>query len=313
MDNTVKNREGENTAMEAFAAIAARHLGEMLKECCVVEDCITKENGDLAPIVRIYRKEGGEAVPICLERAYWQFRDRMPIDGICRNVAASYRRRKPEHVDSERLHDFDAAKDHVCLRLINGERNKERLKLVPHRIMHDLAVVYYVEVERKDHIENVAVDHGLAASWQVAEDEIFKHALENTVNLYGCFINRVPDQISESGGLKAPVDREELPFDNSPSIFYAAGPGRNNGAAILLNEDICRWFAKEVSGSFYIVPVGNGAALVPESSGAGEKELLDIVRERNKNLREKDFLTDSIYLYPADGSGIIRTGQCIQK
>lgn len=87
----------------------------------------------------------------------------------------------------------------------------------------------------------------------------------------------------------------------SPLWIAFTGEYHNHGSIILLDNDILRWFSKEVAdGDYYIIP-----SSVDEVLFAPKKDVLEFTNEMHKLIKnvnnyiisEDDVLSDSLYYY----------------
>ena len=84
----------------------------------------------------------------------------------------------------EDFSDFSAAREHIYMRLISYNRNKDRIEDYPYRKFLDLALVYYYAVfdDRAGVNGLIRIENDHLDMWGVSEDELYKIANENTFN-----------------------------------------------------------------------------------------------------------------------------------
>lgn len=238
----------------------------------------------------------GKEVFICLEHAYWQFCSGMPLKDVCRNLAALCRVKDKRHERNWDLQDKKEAARRVFVKIVRADKEESRIKNTVHRHFLGLAAVCYVKAMVDGRPEELAVTRVMAEDWGMEGGSLYKEAVKNTKDRYGCFISRIPDSVSEKAGIKAAVDHEELPFDDEEPVYYATAVKKEGIEAFLLYEDTLKAFAGYVGCSFYLMPVRSlGILLVPESSSAGEKNLIKASRKYNEKSHNDSSLGTLFY------------------
>ena len=75
---------------------------------------------------------------------------------------------------------FQAIKDRITMRLVNAEKNQQRLKNIPWIPFLDLAVTFFLEfIEEDGELRSIEVDHGLMEKWNVTSQDLYQVALGN--------------------------------------------------------------------------------------------------------------------------------------
>ena len=258
----------------------------------------TEKNNGLVLTGITIQEPGRMVTPtIYLNEAYNSYLEGAALAELIAEVADMYREAKleqePEIPD---FADFQKIKDIVCCRLVNRERDRERLEKMPHRDFLDLAAIYYIPIEMgQDCSASLTMMDAHTAKWQVDAGTLFSLACANTERLFPASIQSM----------------EEILRDLCPGCPSLHETGmhvlRNNGsggAAAMLNGSILQWFAGK-SGDFYIFPSSVHEVILHPVRMPGmalEKEdALAMVREINQEQVPPDeVLSDSVYLYHAD-------------
>lgn len=97
------------------------------------------------------------------------------------------------------------------------------------------------------------------------------------------------------------------PLDNflgfsgeSPLWIAFTGEHHNHGSIVLLDNDILRWFSKEVAdGDYYIIPSSVDEVLFAPKKDVLEStnEMHKLIKNVNNYISEDDVLSDSLYYY----------------
>lgn len=209
--------------------------------------------------------------------------------------------------------DFESVKEIICCRLINLERNQERLRNMPHRQFLDLAIIYYIPMMRTDFGSNIitgsiTITDGLLRMWEVDEEDLYRCAVENTQKLFPVSIMTMEElllrTIESSDLAEMPV--EEIIIPDLPAYVMRCGNEENCGAAAMLDADALMEFAKE-HGDFYILPASIFEVILAptEFFSADTMYFRDMVKEVNHTtLSPDEVLSDNAYYYHA-GTGKI--------
>lgn len=258
----------------------------------------TEKNNGLVLTGLTIMEPGKRVTPtIYLNGPYQSYREGTTLGELTAEVADLYRKnRLEEEPEIPNIMDFEKIKDTICCRLVNRERNRERLEKMPHRDFLDLAVIYFVPVDigpGKDCRASITMMDAHAAKWTVDSDTLFSIARANTERLFPSVLQPMEEIIQ---GMCPGLSVHET------SLHVLRNNG--GGAAALLNEGMLREFA-EKHGDFYIFPSSvHEVILYPlgQAEMVLEKEDASaMVRDVNRaQVASDEILADHAYLYHAD-------------
>ena len=134
------------------------------------------------------------------------------------------------------LSDYDAMKDRLFVRLVGHKANKAQLEESANRPFLDMAVLYYLLVEGPDHEPGcIRVSWNMLGDWGVAEDLLYRDALENSRKMLGerlfCFDQDTEEEGEKSGMMVLSNEKELLRrigdpvFGRDPESVRKTGPG----------------------------------------------------------------------------------------
>lgn len=280
---------------EEFTEKVRSELQQMYPDCRITTAIVTKSNDRQLTGITIRSSESNIAPNIYLDGFYEEYQDGMPLEAIFHCIQELYKEyRITGYVDVRSIQDFDAAKNIICYRLINADRNREFLQTLPYRLYHDLAIIYYIPMStRHDNDGIITVQNSLMDCWKVDEATLYKYASKNTSRLFGACVQPMTDLLQELGCDEV---REDIP------MYVARNRSSSGGAAVMLYEDVLQEFA-DTHDDFYILPSSTYEVIFlpaytvdPEREGLG-----DIVREVNgRAVLPEDQLSDHVYYYHAD-------------
>ena len=299
------------TDIRAFAS-AVKQILEQTNPSVIVEiHEVSKNNSLKQTCIAIQEKDRNIAPTIYLEEFFGAYRDGKPLDEICRVIEEIHRKASPEkNFDTGSIAEFSSVKDKICYKLVNAEKNADRLKEVPHRLWQDLAVVYFVPVSIGSvyEVSSFMVGNGMMEKWGVDEDTLYEHARMNTPVLFNAEIlsmaEVVKNMFREMAGAEGEMAAEDL--GNMQQLYIATNDRRVNGAIVMLYDGMLEKIAGQIGGSFYILPSSIHEIIcqpvLPSSDG---HRMVELVRNVNASGRvaPEEVLSDNVYIYHAgDGS-----------
>lgn len=202
--------------------------------------------------------------------------------------------------------NFDNPEDKIVFQLINTEQNKDMLAHVPHREWKDLSIIYRLVTNvDKDGIESAVVRDGLAEKLGLTEEQLFKHAVENTRNIFPPTVRSMNDVMKEifmADGM--PMEAVEMILGEVPAdrMMYVISNDRGiNGAISMLYEDQLHTLAEQLGTDLYILPSSIHETIAVSVDMGDPEELAQMVSEINMDqvsLQER--LSNQVYHYDKD-------------
>lgn len=228
---------------------------------------------------------------------------------ICDAVSGIYEHNKDRRTLETDLTDFQAVCGRICFELVNAKMNDEWLKTVPHRRLHDLAIIYYILLDdQSDGLATVKINHQLASCWGVDEERLYVHAEENTRKLLHIIVAPM-DMLLFSLQMDAePQNRKVINTEDFTMTVRKAGElnmyvmsnkDKTFGAAAIIYTDILRLISEQLKTGFFILPSSvHEVILMPESENTDREELFEMVCAVNKtDVDPEIFLADNVYYY----------------
>lgn len=150
MNNNFIMTNGTINGMKAFADTVQVSLelyyGNDVK---VVVDNVQKNNNVTLTGVTIIKNGCNLNPTIYLEPYFSAYNTGTTMAVICKDIMKVYEEHSVSHnFDTTLVTDFIKVRSNVCFKVINAERNRELLKTIPHKMLLDLAVVFYIEVSQ---------------------------------------------------------------------------------------------------------------------------------------------------------------------
>ncbi len=292
---SVQGQEQQITDIKTFAE-NVKHLLEQAYPSAKVDILeVTKNNGVVRTGVSIL-EDGRNVVPaIYLEEIFERYQNGMSLPQVCRVLEEIHQSvGRDGHFDTRYIRDFATIKGRICYKLINAEQNAAWLREIPHRLYQDLAIIYYILVERNNMGGAcIMVRNDVMERWGVDESALYELARKNTPVLLKAKIAPMADV------LKGFMDVKD--FKDESSLYVATNEHRANGAIVMLYDEVLEKFAAWTNGDFYILPSSIHETLfLPAESCEKECEILEMVRQINRDcVPSEEILSDSLYRYDA--------------
>lgn len=317
MNNNFNNGKGAfimatNTigTMEVFAgtikSAMEAYFGEGVR---VSVQKVTKNNGLILTGLTIMDKTSNLAPTIYLDGYFNDYSCGEPMSDICKRILKVYEENKvTDNFDVSMVTDFGRARNRICCKLINAERNAGLLADAPHVLVEDLAVVFYILATRDEFgTGTITVRNNILEMWNITVEQLYQLALQNTQRLFRGRVSSMLNVMTEILADKLDMENSNEFFDMMADdmaipMFVATNTSKLNGATVLLYDNLMKKFAEKIGGSFYILPSSVHETLFIPCSGEMDIEYLrDMVRTVNATeVSEEEYLSNNVYRYDAD-------------
>lgn len=191
--------------------------------------------------------------------------------------------------------DYENAKKQICYRLISGRLNKKMLEEVPYVPFLDLAIVFYLVIEKnKQGVNSVCITNELMKRWQVGIRQLYKQARENTKRIFRLKLQNMMDLIRKD---MSPESIEELGPGLDSSMWVLTNELGIYGATTMLYDGVLEEAGEKWEQNFYIIPSSvHELILLPEEWDMEQLDLM--IKEVNeREVKDDEILSDHAYLY----------------
>ena len=191
------------------------------------------------------------------------------------------------------LLDYETMKHRLVLQVVGRENKEEMLKNIPHYDLADLAVIYRLKFGQDDlGLAAVTITNGLLKEYGITSEQLHQDALKQALFDEPCFLKNMSEVIADlSGDMFVP--------EMEPPLFVASNRSTINGASVIAYPDFMENAAKQLEGSFYLLPSSiDEVILVPERLEMSVSELQAMVQDINATqVRPEQRLSDYVYHY----------------
>ncbi len=260
----------------------------------VAEQKITKNNGvRLTGIMA--KKKGINTFPTVYINEY--FREEMnenDVEYLAMKLSRSLQKAElNENVDLENFMNYECVKDHLTLKLVNAEQNKDLLFEVPHKRFHNLAVLFYYLVDNDlfDGRASILIRNSHLSMWDVDVKTLYEDALSSAQIVAPAQIVPMRDLLKELYG-------HDVLDDDFP-MYVLTNREKYHGASAVLYRNALKKFADEKGTDFYVLPSSvHELILIPDDGNVEARELLTTVTDINRTqVSKEERLSDSVYYY----------------
>lgn len=261
-----------------------RMKAEMQPEAEVEVYRAVKNNGMLRTGL-LFTQTGVNISPaIYLEEFYEQYLQGSTFDALAQKLQNIYEEVKiKQSISYQHILDFSQIQNRIVYKLIQKQANEHLLEDLPHEEFLDLAVVYYVLLEKTEFgTATLLIHNEHMEGWNVRKEDIIQAARRNSPQLLPMEMERVTEY-----------------------MYIATNRTHSLGAGVMLYEDWKRIVA-EIGENFFIIPSSvHELILIPESFGMERQQLEVMVKEINETeVAAEEVLSDTVYYYDREMESI---------
>lgn len=220
----------------------------------------------------------------------------------------------PTAIHAEQIADFSFARDKIMFKVIHAASNKSLLADLPHLPTLDLAIIFYLFLERNESGQMTAlIHHEHKKLWNVSEKELMELALVNTPAAFPANIKSMMDVMKEIAKEHLGDDYNEeimnvfLKGEEAPAPLYVLSNQTGlNGAGCILYPDIIKNFADFLDRDLIILPSSIHEVLItPDNAEMTYENFAEMVTSINQNeVPPEDQLSNQVYLYRRDDESL---------
>lgn len=296
-----------------------------------VEKKQVQKNNGINLISLIMKGEEDTIVPsIYLNDYFKQYEDGKDMDRLWEELMLDYMIAKESSKTqlSDLSYTYENMKESIIYRMVNYEKNKEMLQLVPHLKILDFAITFHCLVRNDtEGIGTIRITEEHCEQWEVTTKELYLQAMKNTPNIFPAVIRPMEEimrelmkkemmdfhkqQLQEDISLDEQEKEAEqaandfielLQHDDSKrnlNMYVLSNTKGINGAGCLLYPDVLSGFASKIDNDLFVLPSSiHELILVPYEESLGIYQLKEMVKEINQTqVPAEEVLSDAIYCY----------------
>lgn len=285
-----------NTVIARVQDIAGADASVQMQE-------VRKNNNVVLHGMTILRKGQNVSPTIYLDSFYELLEEGMDVEHIVRRILEVYVRGLPKgNVDMEFFKDFHKVRDRIVYRLVNLEKNRELLREIPHVEFLDLAVCFYYSYEHPELGEGMILIHNTHVEmWKTCHRELMQLAEYNTPRLMQAQLCSMDNALKGILDEEALAQLRQMQKETNKYLYVLSNDRRCHGAAAILYPGTLAEAARQLGGSFYILPSSIHEVILLRDDGQSDgQQLHEMIADINRSqLREEEVLSDYAYRYDA--------------
>lgn len=236
---------------------------------------------------------------IYLEHFYEKYQNGELLEDICSELSELLETIPIPSIQDGIPADYEEAKPHILMKLINTKENQDFLKTVPHKPFLDLSVVYfYLFQENVSSIMSSPVLNSWMDMWKIDVETLHLNAVKN----YQSFFQT--DSFNLNNFLAAALPKaEQLQFrlvqSTAPRITVLTNKDCVWGAAQLIIPEILEEQGNLIGENYFIIPSSLHTLLLVPASEAPFIPIMNlIIQDVNQtSLDPEEILSDHVYFY----------------
>lgn len=269
---------------------------------------IPKNNGVILDGLCIHAPNFPMSPAIYLNSYFEQYKTGMSVESIIQDILSLYRNTAiPAGLADTNLSNLDLYHSKIMFKLIHAESNALLLEDVPHIPYLDLAIVFYLYLDRSVSGQMTALIHTEHMKrWNLKVGQLWKLALANTPLYFPASIQNMTEMLKQiarenwgedynEARIEALITEEE---PESP-LYILSNQHGLNGACCMLYRNILKNFADSIGMDLIILPSSIHEVLItPNLPGASYEDLSLLVTTINqREVPLEDQLSNQVYLY----------------
>lgn len=287
--------------VKEFATYVAEHLfdakPELKKNHEVEVKEMIKNNSTVLTGLIIKEVDSNIAPTIYMNSGFEMYRDGTQMEELIEGYLRTYETNKLDNnVSVEFFTDFEQAKERLTMKLVNAEKNRERLKELPHYLLGDLALIFQVQVEAAEFgTATITVQNEHINMWKKEIATLFDNAKRNMSEKQPVRIQSMFDVLSSMMG----EITEEMFEEINLQMYVLSNETKINAASGIIFTKKIQEFADAHEANLFILPSSiHELILIPDSGELDVEYLANMVREINATqVPPEEVLSDKVYYY----------------
>ncbi|MCD8014604.1 MAG: DUF5688 family protein [Lachnospiraceae bacterium] len=243
---------------------------------------------------------GRSAAPVIyLDPYYDDYQKNVPIQVLTDHAIKFYTENYiGKEIDTRSFRDFSKMKKCVSCRVIDAKRNAKLLAEIPHRLLLDMAVVYYLAFPGNSAGNtSILVKNEHMKIWKVTEEQLYDIAIGNMVCRKSWRILTIGDILA---GFPVTSTDQSRPGIKA-SMYILTNENLCYGAGNILIPEAMDALAQKFNDDIYVLPSSLHEVIAVSVSAfkdRGVTSLRDMVSDINDSyVSMEDVLTSSVYRY----------------
>lgn len=209
---------------------------------------------------------------------------------------------------TDKIHDFEAIKNRVTLRMMNRSLNEKLLDRLVNIPFLDLAVTFAIRAESESMISGIIrISREMMEKWGISSEYLMETALDNLKAEGGFMIGRLIDLMREMYGddqfILSEIDNMET---GDKTLYVISEKSMSNGSAAIFMNDYLAGFSEVIGGDYLIIPSSvNELICMKDNPDLDYRSIRCIIRQVNRSaVPEDEILGNSLYRYSVSENNV---------
>lgn len=295
---------------KAFAEMVTEKIRERCPSWLKVETYeMPQVNGCTVTVLRAREEQENKLSILYLDGYYEQFKEGASFDSLVSEMAERLKENEITLKDADWFLDLESVRDKIIFQVINREKNRELLSRIPHVPFCDLAVVFYVLIQKDDQKEvSALVQNQMMEQWGTTAGGLMELARVNTPRSLPASVRDMGTVLKDMVGIAGEggygiSETDETIRGGELCMYMVTNTSGLNGAAVVFYPGVLKELSDKVGGDLVVLPSSRHEMIVipyeeNETDLDGPREM---VEECNKEtVTPLEFLSDHVYLYKRD-------------
>lgn len=293
-------------------------MPEKYQKATVSIQSVEKNNGMMLDGLTVILPDSSISPAIYLNKWYENYVAGESMENTLQHISEAIQRNtKFNQFDIPSVLEFENVKNHIILKVVGLDANRNRLQGLPHTVQEDMAFTYHIMVEHdKSGTGTIPISQTIFENYPITVEELHDIAMKNTVKQFPVILQNMQEVMREIMGKEMSgadfIEEDELKdaldetFNdrNREEVFpmyVITNKEKLNGAAALFYPGVMELIAEKLGGNFFILPSSvHEMLIVPDNGAIKYHELKDMVQEVNATqVAVDEVLTGQVYSYDA--------------
>ena len=284
---------------QKFIETVREHIKQELHKSVYVYP-VLKNNGAIYDGLVIFDPLRNISPTIYLNPYYHRYLDGVPLEDIYEDIIQTYQDNLPhKDFDISLFQEYDKAREHIVMKLVNAKKNQNLLQHVPHILIYDLAIVFLFCVSDFMHEHaTILIYNKHLELWNVNANDLYEVAKVNSPNI-------LPPRLDYLHDIFECITNESLSFLDEMKICILTNHLKIHGATCLVYTGLLKEIADIYEDDVVILPSSIHELLVFPKGSLPKDYTLEylnaMVQDINETqLSDAETLSDHVYCYHRD-------------
>ena len=285
----------ENMGFQKFVENIVDLLQERMGDAYEIRVLHVTKNNDVEQTgIAITRQEDSIFPTIYLEGLYQEYREGEMLGVLVERIINCHEEQSMAlELDMDFFRDYGRVKDRIFYKLVSLEKNKKFLRDAPHLRWHDLAIVFYYELE-KDMVEggSITIKRQHMLMWKQNAESLYRTARRNTKR-------DMPELLVSMGELISEMTGVSVREDDATPMYVLTNQEKRFGASAMLYSEKIGQLAERFGCDVLILPSSvHEVLLIPDDHIREYAFYRQMVAEVNRTQVEpEEVLSYGLYRY----------------